>query len=273
MVDLVKIRKKAKKGAAAGEQAASGESSASERTAASGERDTPVIPSVSEGPGREGAAQHDETEEGERAAASVEQQGASSEQPPASSAQRPATSESKLDRFKEEAGKRREGFISTETVAATGELLELLTFHIAGEQYALDIEHIVEIVPPREATRVPNADESIVGVISLRGTIVTIVDVHRRLHHGPAVSERQRDGAGSPDARVVVVQYGNETIGFVVDRVQRVVKVDRAAVEPHPVVHSSEQSEAIRGVFRQANALTILLDFDKLLDARHGTHL
>ena len=53
-----------------------------------------------------------------------------------------------------------------------------------------------------------------------------------------------------------------------VDRVSRVVKVTPGEVEPHPVVHASEQSEAIRGVFRQANALTILLDLDKLLDGR-----
>jgi purine-binding chemotaxis protein CheW len=256
MVDLVKIRKKAKKNAAAGEQeAASG--SAGERETASG--------SAGERETASGSA-------GEREAASGERQTALSDQRTATSDQRPAISESKLDRFKEEAGKRREGFISSETAAATGELLELLTFHIAGEQYAIDIEHIVEIVPPREATRVPNADDSIVGIISLRGTIVTIVDVRRRLRHGSPAAGRPR-GAAAPEARVVVVQYGSETVGFEVDRVLRVVKVDRAAVEPHPVVHSSEQSEAIRGVFRQANALTILLDFDKLLDARHGTHL
>jgi purine-binding chemotaxis protein CheW len=289
MVDLVKIRKKAKKSAEAGEQeAASGERekpAASERIAGSGEPGKPVIPSGSDGPGRESGAQA-AADAGERTAASGEQQVAPADQQPATSEprtatseqrlatseQRPATGESKLDRFKEEAGKRREGFISSETMAATGELLELLTFHIAGEQYAIDIEHIVEIVPPREATRVPNADDSIVGIISLRGTIVTIVDVRRRLRHASSGADRPR-GAAAPEARVVVVQYGSETVGFEVDRVLRVVKVDRTAVEPHPVVHSSEQSEAIRGVFRQANALTILLDFDKLLDARHGTHL
>src|SRR5260221_3803043 len=178
MVDLVKIRKKAKKNAERGEQ-----------QAASGQPDKPVIPSPSaplragyrEGPGREGGAQR-EADAGGRAAASGEQQGtnsdprpttseqrtADSDQRPATTDQRAAPSESKLDRFKEEAGKRREGFISSETVAATGELLELLTFLIAGEQYAIDIEHIVEIVPPRDVTRVPNADDSIVGIISLR---------------------------------------------------------------------------------------------------------
>lgn len=228
MVDLVKIRKKAKK---------------KEEPEA-----PPVIPSVSEGPGREVSEEPEATP------------------PPSSLAPARDDKASKLDKFKEEAGKRREGFVAAETASATGEQLELLTFHIAGEQYALEIEHIIEIVHPRESTRVPNADESIVGIISLRGTIVTIVDVRRRLRH----LSPERPG---PDARVVVVQYGGETIGFEVDRVLRVVKVDRAAVEPHPVVHTSEQSEAIRGVFRQANALTILLDFDKLLDARHGTHL
>ena len=232
MVDLVKIRKKAKKKGEVEPEAVSAP--------------PPPAPLVEEP--AEGGGHPQLTEE----------------EPPTANRQPPAAN--KLDKFKEEAGKRREGFVAAETAAVTGEQLELLTFHIAGEQYALDIEHIVEIVPPRESTRVPNADESIVGIISLRGTIVTLVDVRRTLRH-PAVE------ASGPDARVVVVQYGGETIGFEVDRVLRVVKVDRAAIEPHPVVHTSEQSEAIRGVFRQANALTILLDFDKLLAARHGTHL
>ncbi len=252
MVDLVKIRKKAKK--------------EGERVAASGERE---IPRESEGSGREGGTQ---PEAEAPSAPPVEAPPVETEPlrtaPPPSSLPpgRDEGGESKLDRFKQDAGKRREGFIAAEAATATEEQLELLTFHIAGEQYALDIEHIVEIVHPRESTRVPNADESIVGIISLRGTIVTIVDVRRRLRHPSAQT-------AGPDARVVVVQYGGETIGFQVDRVLRVVKVDRTAVEPHPVVHTSEQSEAIRGVFRQANALTILLDFDKLLDARHGTYL
>ena len=103
----------------------------------------------------------------------------------------------------------------------------------------------------------PNADPTIVGIISLRGTIVTIIDVRRKLRHPPA--------AGGDDARIIVAERGGETLGFEVDRVLRVLKVDSAAIEPHPVVHSSELSEAVRGVFRYANALTILLDLDKLL--------
>jgi purine-binding chemotaxis protein CheW len=176
----------------------------------------------------------------------------------------PSSALSKLEAFKATAGQRRvavraETVELDETVESTQ--LELLTFVIAGEQYAVEIERIVEIVTPRPVTRVPNADPSIVGIISLRGTIVTLVDVRRKLKHPDA-----RTAAADP--RMVVVEQHGETIGFEVDRVLRVIKMERTAVEPHPVVHISEQDESIRGVFRQAGALTILLDFDKLLDGR-----
>jgi purine-binding chemotaxis protein CheW len=245
MVDLVKIRKKAKK----------------------------QIPSESEGPGR---AEGPQPEVEAVPVAEVEKPAAA--QPPSSLADArdnaPAPSsladardeKTKLDRFKEDAGKKREGFVHAEEIVESAEQFELLTFVISGEHYALDIERIVEIVTPREITRVPNADESIVGIISLRGTIVTLIDVRKRLQHPQA-------GAADADTRTVVVQFTDEMVGFQVDRVLRVIKVDRNAIEPHPVVHVSEQSEAIRGVFHHANALTILLDFDKLLGARHGTHV
>ena len=165
----------------------------------------------------------------------------------------------KLEKFKETAGTKRDNFIEDAEEVASEAQLELLAFILAGEQYALDIEHIVEIVTPRAVTRVPNADEGIVGIISLRGTIVTVVDARRKLRHPP------RKNGDHPDRRIIVVEKSGETLGFEVDRVLRVVKTDPSAIEAHPVVHASEQHEAIRGVFRHADALTILLDFDKLL--------
>jgi len=163
----------------------------------------------------------------------------------------------KLERFKETAGKKKEGFIKEAVLPTAATEVEVLTFALAGEHYAVSIDHIIEIVTPRAATRVPNADRSVVGIISLRGLIVTLVDVRAKLHHPRA--------AAGTEPRIIVVERNGETLGFEVDRVLRVVKLDAAAVEPHPVVHSSELSDAIRGVFRHAGALTILLDLDKLL--------
>jgi purine-binding chemotaxis protein CheW len=222
MVDLVKIRKKK-----ARESGVGGRESEQKPDAAASKK--PVV-----------------AEQPEPAAAS-----------PTTDTRHPTPSSPKLEQFKSTAGQRREGFIERETESTSADQVELLTFIIAGEQYAVSIEHLVEIITPRDATQVPNADPTIVGIISLRGTMVTVIDVRRKLRHPPA--------AGGNDARVIVVERAGEVLGFEVDRVLRVLKVDSAAVEPHPVVHSSELSEAVRGVFRHANALTILLDLDKLL--------
>ena len=173
----------------------------------------------------------------------------------------PAGEKTKLENFKAEAGKRR-AFETAKSDEATAESqLELLTFVIAGEQYAVDIERIVEIVTPRAVTRIPNADTSVVGIMSLRGTIVTLVDVRRKLRHREA-------GDANDDTRIVVVDFHHEIIGFLVDRVLRVVKAGAGDIERHPVVHATELDDSVRGVFRAAGALTILLDLDKLLD--HG---
>ena len=173
----------------------------------------------------------------------------------------PAALPSKLDAFKAEAGKRR-AFESGKADQITSEnQLELLTFVIAGEQYAVDIERIVEIVTPRAVTRIPNADASVVGIISLRGTIVTLVDVRRKLGH-------REGGAANDDTRIVVIDFHHEIVGFIVDRVLRVVKAAAGDIERHPVVHATELDESVRGAFRAPGALTILLDLDKLLD--HG---
>ncbi len=220
MVDLVKIRKKAKRNADV----------------------PPAEPAASPPPAVE------------------EPPAVASEDAGSSAGETPALPTSKLERFKQDAGKRRasEAAQAVETPIAQ---LELLTFIMAGEQYAVDIERIVEIVTPRPLTRIPNADPSVVGIISLRGTIVTLVDVRRKLRH-PA--------AGEPDAdtRIVVIDYLREMVGFVVDRVLRVVKAAAGEIEPHPVVHAAELDESVRGVFRVGGALTILLDLDKLLDSR-----
>ena len=251
MVDLAKIRKKAKKAAAEETKRPAAESTAE----ASSE---PPDPSADTQVARPAASSPSETPR----PAEPRSTGSASETPRAEEPE-PETV-SKLERFKAAAGQRRE-VREERGVEEVTDQLELLAFTIAGEHYAVDIERIVEIVTPRPVTRIPNADPTVVGIISLRGTIVTLVDVRRRLRHP--------SGAETPDTRIVVIDARNETVGFVVDRVQRVVKLARSAVEPHPVVHSTELEESIRGVFRMGGALTILLDLDKLLEHSHGPDL
>lgn len=162
----------------------------------------------------------------------------------------------KIARFLETAGQRRTVKRVEETQVAAQ--LELLTFDMAGEHYAIDIDSVVELVTPRPITRIPNADPSIVGIFSLRGMIVTLIDARRRIGHGAGA-------APDVEARIIVVQHGGENVGFLVDRVLRVVKIDADSVDPHPVVHASEQDDAVRGVFRREEMLTMVLNLEILL--------
>ncbi|HMC21066.1 MAG TPA: chemotaxis protein CheW [Thermoanaerobaculia bacterium] len=166
--------------------------------------------------------------------------------------------EEKLQHFLAEAGKQR--FAAAAPVESGADEIELLTFVLGGEQYAIDIENVAEIATTRPVTRVPNADPNTVGIISLRGSVVTLLDLRSKLKQPPAASTKDR--------RVVIVRDGAGLAGFEVDRVLRPAKIDRAAIEPQPVVHADEQSECIRGVVRGANALTIVLDLSKLLSQR-----
>lgn len=168
----------------------------------------------------------------------------------------------KIAAYLAEAGSSRGEIRRDEKVVTAGEQIELLTFVIAGEQYAIDIENVVEIVTTRPVTKIPNANDAVLGILSLRGTIVILVDVRGSLGHPTRLS-------AGPDSRIVVVQHESENIGFMVDRVVRVVKIDPSEIQAHPVVHSSEHDEAVKGVFRQGSALTIVLDFSKLIFNRN----
>lgn len=231
MVDLVKIRKKAKE---------------KKKEEAAAPAPEPVVLEVA----KEAAAAP------ARPPAASIQQPATSNQQSTTNDQPPTTNPSKLSRFLDTAGQQRA--VEKKQEAETGQQLELLTFAINREQYAIAIDGVV-IITPRPITRVPNADASVVGILSLRGTIVVLIDVRSRLGHPTA-------GAADADTRIIVVEREGENAGFIVDRVSRVIKVDAADIEPPPVVHASEQNEAVRGVFRHNDALTILLDLDKLLE-------
>jgi len=160
----------------------------------------------------------------------------------------------KLQKFLERVGTRR---FAEEAVAPVAvDEVELLTFILGAERYAIDLDDVVEITDPRPSTRVPNAAANTVGIFSLRGSIVTLLDIRRKLKQPPGTVK---------DSRVIVIRDGASLAGFEVDRVLRPAKIERAAIEPQPVVAAAEESEFIRGVVRTEDALTIVLDLAKLM--------
>jgi purine-binding chemotaxis protein CheW len=117
-----------------------------------------------------------------------------------------------------------------------------LTFMLGGEEYALDILRISEIIKVRPVTEVPRAPAFVTGIISVRGTIVPVVDLRLRLHL-PAP-------APGPAARILIVTLKDEPYGLVVDEVVHVVRLHAEDIEAAPAAVGGASSEFIAGIGR-----------------------
>ena len=122
--------------------------------------------------------------------------------------------------------------------AAAGE--RLLIFDLDGEKYAIPIHDIAQIIDMPPATFVPNAPPFLSGILSLRGRIVSIINVASRLG---LISSK-------PEApKVIVLDLGADHIGLLVDQIDQVVEVNVAALEPVPEGFKPVVQDFVEGVF------------------------
>ena len=138
------------------------------------------------------------------------------------------------------------------TMVASSSKTELLAFSLVGEEYAIDILEIQEIIKLPEITALPRIKDFILGIVSLRGTIVPIVDLRKLMGLG--------DTEYSRATRVLVIRSDDEPIGIVVDSVTSVLRIERDAIEPKPRTMQRGSSEFFKGVGRVDDRLLILLD-------------
>lgn len=133
----------------------------------------------------------------------------------------------------------------------------LVSFFLAQEEYAVDVRLVQEIIRVTEITQVPRAPEFIKGVINLRGRIIPVVDLKRRLNLGEVEFTRQ--------ARIVVVKVRDRLTGLLVDGASQVQKVPVSSIEPPPEEVVEVDVNYIRGVAKLEKRLIILVDLQKIL--------
>ena len=135
---------------------------------------------------------------------------------------------------------------------------QYLAFHLGREEYALDITRISEIIKVREFTDIPRSPGFILGIISLRGVVVPVYDLRRRLNLGAAEI--------LPTSRVIVSQQDDITVGLLVDSINQVVKLADDELEQPPGVLSGLDREMIAGIGRYQGGMIILLNLKSVLD-------
>lgn len=135
---------------------------------------------------------------------------------------------------------------------------EFLCFRVSDETYGISIMEIKEIIKPRDVTEVPRAPLFVQGVISLRGTIIPIIDMRERLG-------LPREHATGRE-RVVVVKNRDEFAGLLVDEVIQVVRIPKDCFEGAPAVLDGIDRDFVSGIGRADNRLIILLNMEHVAD-------
>jgi purine-binding chemotaxis protein CheW len=132
--------------------------------------------------------------------------------------------------------------------------IEMLSFLLSGEEYVLPVDDVREVLKSRALTIVPNSPPHILGVTSIRGTVLPVIDLSRRLGLPPAARDEK--------ARIIIISPDDEDAGIVVDRVTGVVRISPDAIRPAP--ETVEQgAEFLKGIARKGDRLYILLDLNK----------
>lgn len=139
----------------------------------------------------------------------------------------------------------------------SNEILQLVSFNIGNEEFGVDILLVQEINKYVPITKVPNSPDFVEGVINLRGRVIPIVDLRTRLK----MEKKEPD----KDTRIIVVDLGQKTIGFIVDSVSEVLRIPANITETPPELVSGIDSEFIKSVGKLDDRLLILIDLNKLL--------
>jgi len=140
---------------------------------------------------------------------------------------------------------------------ANDPIIQWVTFQLENETYGINVMQVQEVLRVTEIAPVPGAPDFVMGIINLRGNVVTVLDTRKRFGLAP----KEMDDA----TRIVIIEAEDNVVGILVDSVAEVVEMRRSAIESSPNVGNDESSRYIDGVANRDGQLLILVDIDKLL--------
>ena len=140
---------------------------------------------------------------------------------------------------------------------AEDEVLQWVTFKLENEIYCINVMQVQEVLRYTEIAPVPGAPNYVIGIINLRGNVVTVIDT--RVRFGLMPSEV------SENSRIVIIEAEKQVIGILVDGVAEVVYLRSSEIDMAPSVGTDESAQFIQGVSNRDGDLLILVDLNKFL--------
>ena len=136
--------------------------------------------------------------------------------------------------------------------------IQVVAFKLGNEEYAVDIVNVQDINRLLNITRVPKSVSYIIGVVNLRGNIVPVIDLHVKFSIEPLENENNK--------RIIVFNHDDTRIGFIVDEVSEVLRLNKEQIEAPDRVYTTIDPEHVTGIAKVEGRLLILLDLQKILE-------
>ncbi|MCG8312867.1 MAG: chemotaxis protein CheW [Pseudomonadales bacterium] len=155
--------------------------------------------------------------------------------------------------------------MATDTQATDDSVLQWGTFKLADELYGVNVMQIREVLRYTEITPVPGAPYYVLGIINLRGNVVTVIDTRKRFGLPP--------GEIDNNSRIVIVEVDAQVIGMLVDSVAEVTYLRQSEIELTPSVGNEETSKFISGVCNKNNELLILIELERMIETNPAVEL
>jgi len=141
---------------------------------------------------------------------------------------------------------------------------QLVTFQLGEELYGVNIMDVKEIVRVQDIRGLPNAPAYVEGIFNLRSEIIPIINLHKRFHIKRAFTSEEDELLSG----FVIIDIDGMKLGVIIDRVSRVVTIEKEDIQPPPQMLSGIGAEYIRGVVRQENGYLIILNIRELFNPK-----
>lgn len=135
--------------------------------------------------------------------------------------------------------------------------VRVLVFGLGGENYCADIKSIKSVVRVESVTRVPNMPEFVIGIMNLRGEIISVLDIRSIF----ALPQKKRTGS----SRVIVTEAWGSQVGIIADDVKQAIDIEEDAIQPPLATISGKLASYTRGQVQAKDSIIIMLDLDRVM--------
>jgi purine-binding chemotaxis protein CheW len=138
-----------------------------------------------------------------------------------------------------------------------------LVFRLGPEEFAADINNVVEIFKSQKTHEVPEIEDYIAGVINVRGKVVALVDLRKRFGLEPSPNKE----------RTVLVRTSAESLALIVDEVIEILELADEEISKPPTIFKGLASEYLEGLGKREDRVMVILDLEKVLSAEETLRL